>query len=144
MEKYIFLVEDNPDDEMLTRRALKKNNILNDIVVARDGAEALEFLYGGGMEKVGSLPEIVLLDLNLPKVNGLEILHKIRQEQKTQLLPVIILTTSDEDRDRIESYKLGANSYIRKPVDFDQFSDAILQLGVYWLVLNQGPVNKGE
>ena len=144
MEKYIFLVEDNPDDEMLTRRALKKNNILNDIVVARDGAEALEFLYGGGMEKAGSLPEIVLLDLNLPKVNGLEILHKIRQEQKTQLLPVIILTTSDEDRDRIESYKLGANSYIRKPVDFDQFSDAILQLGVYWLVLNQGPVNKGE
>lgn len=138
--KYILLVEDNTDDELLTRRALKKNNILNDIVVARDGAQAIDFLFNGGADKIGHLPEIVLLDLNLPKINGLEVLEKIRKEEKTRILPVIVLTTSNEDRDRIESYKLGANSYIRKPVDFEQFSESILQLGVYWLVLNQGPV----
>ncbi len=141
-ENTILLVEDNPDDEMLTLRALKKNNILNKVIVARDGAQALDLLFGenaSGERNMARLPQITLLDLNLPKVNGLEVLKEIRSNKRTSLLPVVILTTSNEDRDRIESYKLGANSYIRKPVDFDQFSNAILQLGVYWLVLNQGP-----
>lgn len=138
-EKYILLVEDNPDDELLTKRALQKNNILNEIVVARDGAEACAFLFDQGIRKKGHLPEIVLLDLNLPKINGLEVLKRIRQEEETRVLPVIVLTTSNEDRDRIESYKLGANSYIQKPVDFEQFSNSVLQLGIYWLVLNKGP-----
>ncbi len=141
-EKSILLVEDNPDDEMLTLRALKKNNILNKVIVARDGALALDLLFGPEDKRMPDLPQIVLLDLNLPKVNGLEVLKKIRSNERTCLLPVVILTTSNEDRDRIESYRLGANSYIRKPVDFDQFSNAILQLGVYWLVLNEGPPEK--
>lgn len=141
-EKYILLVEDNPDDEALTLRALKNNNILNHVVVVRDGAEAIDFLFGQGQySDRDSLnrPELVLLDLNLPKLSGLEVLEKIRSNEFTSLLPVIVLTTSTEDRDRIESYKLGANSYVRKPVNFEQFNDAILQLGVYWLVINQGP-----
>jgi two-component system response regulator len=141
-EKTILLVEDNPDDEMLTLRALKKNNILNKVIVARDGAQALELLFGTkgpGDSELSELPQLILLDLNLPKINGLEVLKKIRSHEQTSLLPVVILTTSNEDRDRIESYKLGANSYVRKPVNFEQFSQAILQLGVYWLVLNQGP-----
>ena len=141
-EKTILLVEDNPDDEMLTLRALKKNNILNKVIVARDGAQALDLLFGtdeSGDNKLSCLPQLILLDLNLPKINGLEVLKKIRSHERTRLLPVVILTTSNEDRDRIESYKLGANSYVRKPVNFEQFSNAILQLGVYWLVLNQGP-----
>jgi two-component system response regulator len=141
-EQYILLVEDNPDDELLTRRALKKHNISNEIKVARDGVEALDFLFGEGVKKMGRFPEIILLDLNLPKINGLEVLKKIRETDTTKLLPVIILTTSNEDIDRIESYKLGANSYVRKPVNFEQFSEAIRQLGVYWLVLNTGPIKE--
>lgn len=141
-DKLILLVEDSPDDELLTIRALKKNKLLNEVFVAHDGAEALAFLFGDDNHGRGShehLPELVLLDLNLPKVNGLEVLRRIRADERTRMLPVVILTTSDEDRDRVESYKLGANSYIRKPVDFEQFSSAVQQLGVYWLVLNLGP-----
>lgn len=138
----ILLVEDNPDDEALTIRALQKNNILNTVVVARDGAEALDFLHGTGKHAgrdPSVLPELVLLDLNLPKLSGLEVLKRVREDARTKLLPVVILTTSNEDRDKISSYTLGANSFIRKPVDFQQFSEAIRQLGVYWLVLNQAP-----
>lgn len=140
-DKLILLVEDSPDDEALTIRALKKNKLLNEVFVAHDGAEALAFLFGNDNQGggTGRLPELVLLDLNLPKVNGLEVLRRIRADERTKMLPVVILTTSDEDRDRVESYKLGANSYIRKPVDFEQFSSAVQQLGVYWLVLNLGP-----
>ena len=142
-EKIILLVEDNADDEFLTIRALKKKNILNEVVVARDGAEALDYLFGSGKNadaELPRLPELILLDLNLPKVSGLEVLRKIRENDRTRLLPVVILTTSIEERDKIESYSLGANSYIQKPVDFEQFSDAILRVGVYWLVLNQNPL----
>ncbi|MFA6284443.1 MAG: response regulator [Desulfurivibrionaceae bacterium] len=141
-EKMILLVEDNPDDEALTIRALQKNKILNTVIVVRDGAEALDFLHGTGNHAgrdISDLPELVLLDLNLPKLSGLEVLKKIRENETTKLLPVVILTTSNEDRDKIESYRLGCNSYIRKPVDFLQFNEAIRQLGVYWLLLNQGP-----
>jgi two-component system, response regulator len=138
-DKLILLVEDSPDDEVLTIRALKKNKLLNEVFVAHDGAEALAFLFGDAAGGAGRLPELVLLDLNLPKINGLEVLRRIRAEERTRMLPVVILTTSDEDRDRVESYQLGANSYIRKPVDFEQFSSAVQQLGVYWLVLNLGP-----
>lgn len=141
--QFILLVEDNPDDEVLTLRALKNNNILNKVVVVRDGAEALDFLFGEGSysnRDTSILPELILLDLNLPKINGLEVLERIRSDELTKIQPVVILTTSTEDQDRINSYKLGANSYIRKPVNFEQFSEAIKQLGVYWLVLNQGPV----
>ena len=138
----ILLVEDNPDDEALTLRALQKNNILNEVVVARDGAEALDFLFGTGRytgRDLGIMPEVILLDINLPKINGLEVLEKIRANERTRLLPVVILTTSNEEQDKIRSYTLGANSFIRKPVDFQQFSEAIRQLGVYWLLLNQSP-----
>ena len=138
----ILLVEDNPDDEALTLRALQKNNIINEVVVARDGVEALDFLFGTGVyagRDLALMPEVILLDINLPKINGLEVLEKIRANERTRLLPVVILTTSNEEQDKIKSYTLGANSFIRKPVDFQQFSEAIRQLGVYWLVLNQGP-----
>ncbi len=138
----ILLVEDNPDDEALTLRALQKNNIINEVVVARDGVEALDFLFGTGVyagRDLGLMPEVILLDINLPKINGLEVLEKIRANERTRLLPVVILTTSNEEQDKIKSYTLGANSFIRKPVDFQQFSEAIRQLGVYWLVLNQAP-----
>jgi len=138
----ILLVEDNPDDEALTLRALQKNNIINEVVVARDGVEALDFLFGTGVyagRDLSLMPEVILLDINLPKINGLEVLEKIRANERTRLLPVVILTTSNEEQDKIKSYTLGANSFIRKPVDFQQFSEAIRQLGVYWLVLNQGP-----
>lgn len=141
-EKMILLVEDNPDDEALTIRALQKNNILNTVVVARDGAEALDFLFGTGKHAgrdTSILPELVLLDLNLPKLSGLEVLKGVREDARTRLLPVVILTTSNEEQDKLKSYSLGANSFIRKPVDFQQFSEAIRQLGVYWLVLNQSP-----
>lgn len=138
----ILLVEDNPDDEALTLRALQKNNIINEVVVARDGVEALDFLFGTGVyagRDLALMPEVILLDINLPKINGLEVLEKIRANERTRLLPVVILTTSNEEQDKIKSYTLGANSFIRKPVDFQQFSEAIRQLGVYWLVLNQAP-----
>lgn len=141
-EKSILLVEDNPDDELLTLRALKKNNIMNEVIVARDGAEALDYMFATGTHKgrdVNVLPEVVLLDLKLPKVDGLEVLRRVRADQRTKLLPVVILTSSNEDQDRLAGYDLGANSYIRKPVDFEQFVDAVRQLGLYWLVLNEGP-----
>jgi two-component system response regulator len=141
-EKRILLVEDNPDDEVLTIRALKANNLRNEIVVARDGAEAVDFLFGTGAyaeRDTTNQPELVLLDLNLPKLNGLEVLKKIRSDNRTQLLPVVVLTTSDEDRDRVDSYRLGANSYIGKSVNFEKFSESVRQLGLYWLSLNIGP-----
>jgi two-component system response regulator len=140
--KIILLVEDSPDDIELTLRALKKNNIANEVVVARDGEEALEYLTATGKyagRPVAALPEVVLLDLKLPKVSGLEVLRSMRADPRTQLLPVVVLTSSTEEPDIITSYQLGANSYIRKPIDFDQFVDAIRQLGLYWLVLNQAP-----
>ena len=135
----ILLVEDNPDDEALTLRALKNSNIANEVVVARDGAEAIDFLLGTGHGDSWRLPEVVLLDLNLPKISGLEVLKRIRADARTQMLPVVVLTTSDEDRDRVESYRFGANSYVRKPVDFNQFNDAVRQLGLYWLLWNEPP-----
>lgn len=140
--KHILLVEDNPDDVKLTLRALKKNNILNKVVVVEDGVEALDYLHGTGRfagRDLGDMPQLILLDLKMPKLDGLEVLQRIREDERTRILPVVILTTSSEDRDRIESYKLGANSYIRKPVDFNQFLEAVQQLGLYWLVLNEAP-----
>ena len=134
----ILLVEDNPDDVDLTLRAFKKNNIANEIVVARDGAEALELLHGPGAAEA-NLPAVVLLDLKLPKVDGLEVLRRIRGDERTALLPVVILTSSLEERDLVKGYSLGANSYVRKPVDFADFLEAVKQLGLYWLVLNQSP-----
>jgi len=138
----ILLVEDNPDDEALTLRALKKNNIKNEVVVAHDGAEALDYLFGTGKyagRNTDVLPQVVLLDLKLPKVEGLEVLRRVRADQRTKLLPVVILTSSNEEQDRIDGYGLGANSYVRKPVDFSQFMDAARQLGLYWLILNEAP-----
>jgi CheY-like chemotaxis protein len=139
-EKIILLVEDNADDEALTLRALKMNNILNEVVVARDGVEALDYLFGTGKHvgrDMSQLPSVTLLDLKLPKIDGLEVLKKVRANEVTKLLPVVILTSSKEDQDLINGYSLGANSYIRKPVDFSQFSEAIRQLGLYWLALNE-------
>jgi two-component system response regulator len=136
----ILLVEDNPDDEALTLRALKKKNIANEVVIARDGAEALDYLFGTGTfkDRDGSiLPAVILLDLKLPKIDGLEVLKRIRADQRTRFLPVVVLTSSNEDQDLLNSYSQGCNSYIRKPVDFDEFAEAIAQLGLYWLVLNQ-------
>ncbi|HAZ11966.1 MAG: two-component system response regulator [Bdellovibrionales bacterium GWA2_49_15] len=135
-EKVILLVEDNEQDELLTIRALKGNNILNKVVVAHDGAEAIDYLFGN---KAHDLPQIVLLDLKLPKVDGLEVLKRIRAEKQTKMLPVVILTTSNEESDLVSGYKLGVNSYVRKPVDFDEFTQAVKQLGMYWLIINQGP-----
>jgi two-component system, response regulator len=140
--KPILLVEDNPDDEALTLRALKKNNIKNEVVVAHDGAEALEYLFGTGKyagRDTDLTPQVVLLDLKLPKVEGLEVLRRVRADARTKLLPVVILTSSNEEQDRIDGYGLGANSYVRKPVDFSQFIEAAHQLGLYWLVLNEPP-----
>ena len=135
-ERFILLVEDNPDDEALTLRAFRKNNILNPVVVARDGVEALDLLL---QDEARPLPQVVLLDLNLPKIDGLEVLKRLRQHDRTKLVPVVILTSSREERDVVSGYELGANSYIRKPVDFDQFSTAVRELGMYWLVLNEPP-----
>lgn len=139
-DKVILLVEDNPRDEALTLRALKKNNIANDIVVVRDGVEALDYLFAGDRLKEPDaflLPQIVLLDLKLPKINGLQVLEKIRENDRTKLLPVVVFTSSSEETDKVRSYSLGANSYVRKPVDFDNFVEATRQLGLYWLVLNE-------
>lgn len=131
----ILLVEDNPDDEALALRALKKNNIANRVDIARDGVEAWQYVQDHAAS--GELPQVVLLDLKLPKLDGLEVLRRIRENAATKLLPVVIMTSSNEERDLVESYRLGANSYIRKPVDFGQFTEAVRQLGLYWLVLNQ-------
>ena len=138
----ILLVEDNPDDEALTLRAFRKNNITNEVVVARDGAEALDYLFATGAyakREAGVMPQIVILDLKLPKIDGLEVLRRLRAAPQTKLLPVVILTSSNEERDRLEGYGLGANSYVRKPVDFAEFVDAVRQLGLYWLLLNERP-----
>jgi len=140
--KMILLVEDNADDEALTLRAFAKNKITNEVVVVRDGVEALEWLFAEGQYADRDplhLPEVCLLDLKLPKVDGLEVLRRIRADERTKLMPVIILTTSEEESDRLAGYSLGANSYIRKPVDFSQFIEAVRQLGLYWLVLNESP-----
>jgi two-component system response regulator len=131
----ILLVEDTEDDIELTRRALKKNRLTNPLVVARDGQEALDYLFGGGEP-----PAIILLDLQLPKIGGLEVLRRLKSDPRTRLIPIIILTSSREERDVVDGYTNGANSYIRKPVDFDQFTEAVRQLGLYWLILNEPPL----
>ncbi len=146
-ERIILLVEDNPDDEALAVRALKKNNILNEVVVAHDGAEALDFLFGTGKYEgrdINQQPEVILLDLKLPKVDGLEVLRRIREDERTKYLPVVVLTSSNEEKDLVKSYKLGANSYIRKPVDFKQFTEAVSQLKLYWLLLNVPAPNNNK
>jgi len=141
-EKVILLVEDNPDDEELTLLALRKNHIQNEIVVAHDGVEALDYLFGTGMYEnrdTSRQPQVVLLDIKLPRLNGLDVLQRMRENPATQFLPVVILTSSSEEEDILASYRLGANSFVRKPVNFHQFVDAIQQLGIYWLLLNQCP-----
>lgn len=145
--KTLLLVEDNRDDEELTLRALRRSNIANEVVVARDGVEALDYLFrrNAFADRPPGLPQLVLLDLKLPRLNGLEVLQQIRAEPSTRLLPVVVLTSSREDRDLVDSYSLGANSYIQKPVDFTQFQEAVRTLGLYWLVLNQAaPGVRGE
>ena len=140
--KNILLVEDNPSDVKLTKRALEQNQITNELIVAEDGAEALDYLFATGQyagREIRDLPAVVLLDLKLPKIDGLEILQKIRANEFTRLMPVVILTSSDQEQDMIASYNLGANSYIRKPVDFRQFTEAVRTLGMYWLLLNEPP-----
>ncbi len=146
MSKIILLVEDNPDDEFLTRRALKKNNIGNEGVVAHGGTEALDYLFGTGAYEgrdLSMMPQVILLDLKLPKIDGLEVLKRLRGDERTSLLPVVILTSSKEQQDLMDGYGYGANSYIRKPVDFAQFVEAVRQLGLYWLVLNETPGQGG-
>jgi len=146
-DKKILLVEDNPDDIELTRRALRSNKIGNDMVVAQDGVEALDFLFGTGKyagRNMHDLPVVVLLDLKLPKVDGLEVLKKIRAENLTKRLPIVILTSSKEEQDLLNGYNFGANSYIRKPVDFNQFTEAVRQLHLYWMVLNEPPPENGS
>lgn len=141
-KRVILLVEDNPDDEALTLRAFRKNNIGNEVVVARDGQEALDYVFGEGRHAgrdVADFPQVVLLDLKLPKVDGLEVLRRIRADARTALLPVVILTSSKEDQDVINGYRLGANSYVRKPVSFDEFLEAARTLGLYWLLINETP-----
>lgn len=140
-QKIILLVEDNPDDEELTLRALRKNNIMNEVVVARDGQQALDYFFGEGAS-ARHAPTLMLLDLKLPKIDGLEVLRRIRADQRTSLQPVVILTSSKEEQDIVTGYSLGANSYIRKPVDFTKFVEAIQHMGLYWLVLNEPPPPK--
>ena len=141
-KEIILLVEDNPDDVLLTKRAFKKSNILNELVVASDGVEALDYLFGTGAYEgrdLSIMPVLILLDLRLPKLDGIDVLRRIRADERTRLIPVVVLTTSKEHQDLIQSYDLGANSYIRKPVDFDQFVQAVKQLGLYWVLLNEPP-----
>jgi two-component system response regulator len=141
-DETILLVEDNPDDELLTRRALKKSNVCNRVVVARDGAEALDYLFASGAHagrEPSAMPQVVLLDLNLPKVDGLEVLGRIRGEERTRLLPVVILTSSEDQEDVVGGYGLGANSFVRKPVEAAGFREAVADLGLYWMVLNETP-----
>ena len=137
-EDPILLVEDNPDDEALTRRAFDRSNVVNSLDVVRDGQEALDYLFGNG-EPAKAAPALILLDLKLPKVDGLEVLKRIRAHDRTKLIPVVILTSSREETDLVAGYGNGANSYVRKPVDFDQFSESVRQLGLYWLVVNEAP-----
>lgn len=142
MKKIILLVEDNPDDQLLALRALQKSQIANEVVVVKDGVEALDYLFGTGNyadRDLSVMPQLILLDLQLPKMDGLEVLRQLRSHEQTQLLPVVILTTSVEEQDRMQSYSLRANSYVRKPVDFGEFAATVQQLGLYWLVLNQAP-----
>lgn len=143
--KTILLVEDNPDDEILTRRVLKKSKIQNEVVVAHDGVEALDYLFGTGTHSgVETLPQLVLLDLKLPRIDGLEVLCRLRSNHRTRLLPVVVFTSSNEEQDIFKSYSLGANSYICKPVDYNRFSETVSQLGVYWLSLNTIPLGGAE
>jgi len=140
--KVILLVEDNPDDVKLTLRALNKSNIRNEVVVASDGVKALDYLFATGEysdRDTSNAPQVILLDLNMPRLGGIEVLQRIRADERTKLLPVVVLTTSNEDAGRIDCYRLGANSYVIKPVDFNQFAKAVQQLGLYWLVLNEAP-----
>ena len=147
-DKHILLVEDNPDDEALTIRALRKNNIVNEVIVVRDGAEALEYLFGSGAfaeRNMSDMPAVILLDLRLPKIDGLEVLQRVRADDRTKMLPVVILTSSKEEQDLINGYRHGANSYVRKPVDFSEFVEVAGQLGLYWLVMNEAsPAVPGE
>jgi two-component system response regulator len=145
--RIILLVEDNPDDEALTLRALKQNNIANRVVVAHDGVEALDYLLGTGAHVGRDLedrPQLVLLDLKLPRLDGLGLLQRLRSDARTKFLPVVVLTSSKEEHDMVKSYSLGANSYVRKPVDFRQFAEAVRHLGLYWLVLNEIPAHSGD
>ena len=146
-KRIILLVEDNLDDVALTQRAFKKGNVFNELIVAPDGAEALDYLFGTGKyagQRDERIPELILLDLKLPKIDGLEVLRRLRADEGTRLLPVVVLTSSKEDQDIVDSYKFGANSYIRKPVDFNQFVEAAKNLGLYWLVLNEPAPRKKE
>jgi two-component system response regulator len=141
-DKMILIVEDDPDDEALTLRALKQNNIVNDIVVARDGAEALDYLFASGTytgRDLNIMPQIILLDLKLPKIDGLEVLRRLRTDERTKRLPVVILTSSNEESDVVNSYVSGANSYVRKPIVFQEFLDTVRQVGTYWVQLNEAP-----
>jgi len=141
-EKVILLVEDNPDDEELTLMALRANKILNEVVVARDGVEALDYLFGAGKwadRDLAQPPQVILLDLKLPKLSGLEVLQRLRADPRTALMPVVVLTSSSEEEDVLASYRIGANSYVRKPVEFHRFVEAVRQLGLYWLLLNEAP-----
>ncbi len=145
-DKCIFLVEDSPRDEELVLRALRKNNIKNEVVLARDGAEALDYLFATGAHagrNSADLPTVVLMDINLPKIDGIEVLRRLRADQRTKLLPVVILTSSNEEKDRLAGYISGANSFVRKPIEFTEFSEAIRQLGLYWLILNEPPPPTG-
>ncbi|MEI7987708.1 MAG: response regulator [Chloroflexota bacterium] len=144
-ENIILLVEDNPDDEAFTLRAMHRNHIANPVVVVRDGVEALDYMFAAGKyadRDVKELPAVILLDLKLPKIDGLEVLKRVREDARTRIVPIVILTTSNEDNDIIKGYQLGANSYVRKPVDFEQFTSAVGQLGMYWLLLNEPPPSK--
>jgi two-component system, response regulator len=142
MEKTILLVEDNANDEELTLRALRKANIANEVFVARDGQEAVDFLFGTGQRagrELAKMPAVVLLDLKLPKLNGIDVLQRIRADPRTRLIPVVVLTSSSEDEDMLRSYQSGANSYVRKPIEFSAFAHAVTQLGMYWMLINQAP-----
>jgi two-component system response regulator len=146
MEKTIMLVEDNPNDEELTLRALRKANIANSVFVARDGQEALDFLFCTGPHagrEPAAMPAVVLLDLKLPKLNGIDVLQRMRAEPRTKLIPVVVLTSSSEDEDMLRSYQSGANSYVRKPIEFSAFANAVTQLGMYWMLINQSPPGRG-
>ena len=146
-EAVILLVEDNPDDEALTLRAMRRNHLANPVVVAHDGVEALDYLFATGQYKnrdASELPAVILLDLKLPRLDGLEVLKRLRETPSTRLIPVVVLTTSNEENDIVNSYMLGANSYVRKPVDFEQFTDAVGKLGMYWLLINENPPLSGK